>query len=214
MERTQELLYHLHELFEQKQIPDVPVFMDSPLAIKITALYKKYEDYFNKESYNLVRSGDDIFNFPELRLTLTTEQSKEINHVRPPKVIIAGSGMSQGGRIMHHEQRYLSDPKSAILFVGYQARNSLGRRIMEGAQTVHIFGEEIPVHCQRRTIRAYSAHADQPRLLSWLSHMAPSLKKIFTVHGEPEQASALIEKIHDQFHIPAVAPQAGDRYEL
>ncbi len=121
MERTQELLYHLHQLFQEGKLPPVPVFIDSPLAIKLTAVYKKHEDYFNKATEDIVKSGDDILNFPGLRLTLTTEQSKEINNVPPPKIIIAGSGMSNGGRILHHELRYLPDPKSEIIFVGYQA---------------------------------------------------------------------------------------------
>ncbi len=127
MERTQELLYHLHQLFEGGRIPRVPVFIDSPLAIKLTAVYKKYESYFNAETQHIAKSGEDILNFPGLRLTLTTEQSKEINDVPPPKIVIAGSGMSNGGRILHHEQRYLPDPKSTILFIGYQAKGTLGR---------------------------------------------------------------------------------------
>ena len=128
MERTQELLYHLNELVEGGRIPKVSIYIDSPLAIKITEVYKKYENYFNKETQATVKSGDDILNFPGLHLTLTTEQSKEINSAPFPKVIIAGSGMSQGGRILHHEMRYLPDPKSMILFVGYQSVGSLGGR--------------------------------------------------------------------------------------
>ena len=115
MERTQELLYHMHQLFEEGRIPKVPVFIDSPLAIKLTAVYKKHESYFNTETQQIARGGDDILNFPGLRLTLTTEQSKEINEVPPPKVVIAGSGMSNGGRILHHEQRYLRRDHSGPL---------------------------------------------------------------------------------------------------
>src|SRR5581483_3994995 len=134
LERTQEMLYHLHQLFDEGRIPRVPVFIDSPLAIKLTAVYKKHESYFSEQTRDeakesIARTGDDFLNFPGLRLTLTTEQSKEINDVPPPKVVIAGSGMSNGGRILHHEQRYLSDPKSSILFVGYQAVGSMGRQI-------------------------------------------------------------------------------------
>ena len=121
MERTQELLFYLHQLFQEGRIPPVPVFIDSPLAIKLTAVYKKYESYFNKDVQVLERGGDDILNFAELTLTLTTEQSKRINDIKPPKIIMAGAGMSNGGRILHHEVRYLPDPRSTILFVGYQA---------------------------------------------------------------------------------------------
>lgn len=214
LERTQELLYHLHELFEEGRVPPVPVFVDSPLAIKLTAVYKKYERYFNKETINLVRSGDDILNFPGLHLTLTTEESKSINGIMPPKVIIAGSGMSHGGRIIHHEHRYLSDPNSMILFVGYQARGSLGREILEGARRVKIFGEEVLVRCKSRAIGGYSAHADQPRLLEWLMPMRNSLKRVFVVQGEEESSGALAQKIRDDLALDAVIPKTGDSVEL
>ncbi len=209
MERTQELLYHMHQLFEEGRVPRVPVFIDSPLAIKLTAVYKKYERYFNKETRAIARSGDDILHFPGLRLTLTTEQSKEINDVPPPKIIIAGSGMSQGGRILHHEIRYLPDPKSTILFVGYQAEGSLGRAILDGAETVRIFGEDIQILCKKRSIPAYSAHADQPRLLAWLSPMRTTLKKVFVVQGEGRSSEALVAKIRDKLAVDAVIPEIG-----
>ncbi len=210
MERTQELLYHLHQLFEAKLIPRVLVFIDSPLAIKLTAVYKKHESYFNKETQDLARSGDDILNFPGLRLTLTTEQSKEINGLPAPKVIIAGSGMSNGGRILHHELRYLPDPKSEIIFVGYQADGSMGRQLLEGATEVKIFGVTVPVRARRVNIPGYSAHADQPHLLDWLSSMAPTLKKVFVVQGEQQSAETLAGKITEEFHVAAEVPTAAE----
>lgn len=214
LERTQELLYHLHELFEEGRVPSIPVFVDSPLAIKLTAVYKKYEHYFNKETLNLVRSGDDILNFPGLHLTLTTEESKSINGIQPPKVVIAGSGMSHGGRILHHEKRYLADSKSMILFVGYQAKGSLGRQILDDAPTVKILGEEIPVRCRKRAIGGYSAHADQPRLLKWLEPMRNDLKRVFVVQGEEEASTALAQKIRDDLALDAVIPKSGDSVVL
>ncbi len=214
MERTQELLYHLHQLFEENRIPRVPVFIDSPLAIKLTAVYKKHRDYFNAETQELAKSGDDILNFPGLRFCLTTEQSKEINNVPPPKIIIAGSGMSNGGRILHHEMRYLSDPKSEIIFVGYQAQGSLGRQIMEGAEEVKIFGETVPVRCRRINIPGYSAHADQPRLLAWVEHMRRSLKQVFVVQGEEDSGEALAGKIVDNFAVLARIPKQQETVEL
>lgn len=207
MERTQDLLYHLHQLFEEGRIPRVPVFIDSPLAIKVTAVYKKYEANFNQEVLKMERAGDDILNFPGLRLTLTTEQSKEINNVPAPKIILAGSGMSHGGRILHHESRYLSDPKSTILFVGYQARGSLGERIRNGAKSARIFGQEIPVRCRVREISAYSAHADQRQLLDWVKPMRMSLKKVFVVQGEEEASNVLAQKIRDEYAVDAIAPE-------
>jgi metallo-beta-lactamase family protein len=214
MERTQELLYNLHDLFEQGRIPRVPVFIDSPLAIKLTRVYKKYESFFNPATRQIIRSGDDILNFPGLHLTLNQDESKGINDVPPPKIIIAGSGMSQGGRILHHEVRYLPDPKSTILFVGYQAQGSLGRRILEGATTVRILGQEVPVHAEKRLVSGYSAHADQPRLLAWLRPMRQSLKTVFVVQGEPAASEALATKIRDELTINAVVPQAGSTVEL
>lgn len=214
MERTQELLYHLNELVEGGRIPRVPVYVDSPLAIRLTEVYKKYENYFNKETQALAATGEDILNFPGLHLTLTTEQSKEINKVPPPKVIIAGSGMSNGGRILHHEQRYLPDPNSTILFVGYQAAGTLGRRIMEGAKKVHIFGEEVRVHAQVKIISSYSAHADQPRILEWLGTMRPALKKVFTAHGEEDSATVLVQKIKSELGVDAEVPKMGQIVEL
>jgi metallo-beta-lactamase family protein len=214
LERTQELLYNLHQLFEERRVPRVPVFIDSPLAIRLTEVYKKYESYFNREVQNIARSGDDILNFPGLRRTLTTEESKEINGVPPPKIIIAGAGMSQGGRILHHELRYLPDPKSAILFIGYQAAGSLGRQIMDGARTVRIFGEDVPVRCRKWTISAYSAHADQPLLLAWISHFRETLKKAFVVQGEPAASEALAQKIRDELAVETVVPRAGETVVL
>lgn len=207
MERTQELLFHLHQLFSEGRIPRVPVFIDSPLAIKLTAIYKKYESSFNKETLAVAKSGDDILNFPELRLTLTTEQSKGINNVPSPKVIIAGSGMSHGGRILHHEMRYLPDPKSMVLFVGYQAHGSLGREILDGKEEVKIFGEKVAVRCKKRVIPGYSAHADQPHLLGWISAMRKTLKKVFVVQGEKESSDALARKIVDDLAVQAFVPE-------
>lgn len=214
LERTQDLLFHLNELFEKGRVPKVPVFIDSPLAIKLTAIYKKYERHFNKEVLKLERDGDDIFNFPGLHFTLTTEQSKEINNVPAPKIIMAGSGMSNGGRILHHEMRYLSDPNSTILFVGYQTVGSMGRRILEGAKSVRIFGGEIPVRCRVREISAYSAHADQRQLLDWLKPLRLSLKKVFVVQGEGVSSDVLAQKIRDNYAIEAVVPEAGEKVVL
>ena len=213
MERTQDLLYELNELVENGRIPRVPIFIDSPLAIKLTAIYKKYSqdsDYFDKESLALMRKGDAIFDFPGLKFSLTTEQSKEINGVPPPKIIIAGSGMSQGGRILHHEFRYLPDHKSAILFIGYQSKDSLGRRILDGEKKVKIFGEEVSVNCRKENIGGYSAHADSLKLLKWLRSAEKSLKKVFVVQGEEDQSLPLAGKIMDDLAVEAIVPSMGD----
>ena len=220
VERTQELLYELNGLFNDKIIPRVPVFVDSPLAIKMTGVYKKHPEYFNKETMYLIESGDDIFNFPGLQMTPTADESKKINDVPAPKIIIAGSGMSQGGRILHHEIRYLPDSASTILFVGYQVDGSLGRRIQGGDKEVRIMGQIVPVRCNIENLSAYSAHADQPGLLKWVGASttdeggAGSLKKVFVVQGEEESAKTLANLIREKYGIDAVAPRESEEFKL
>jgi metallo-beta-lactamase family protein len=213
MERTQEMIFELNELVENGRIPRVPVFIDSPLAIKLTAVYQKYSEdpeYFNTEAIKLAQSGDAIFNFPGLQTTLTVEESKEINGVPAPKVIIAGAGMSNGGRILHHEIRYLPDANSTLLVVGYQASGSLGRRVLEGAKSVRIFGEDVAVNCRVKQVSGYSAHADQPQLLRWVEAMHGTVKKIFVVQGDPEDSGMLSQKIKDELAIMAEVPSFGE----
>ena len=213
MERIQEIIFELNNLIESGELPRVPVFVDSPLAIKLTSVYQKYSSepmYFNKQAIKQMRGGDAIFDFPGLHLTLTTEQSKEINSVTGPKIIIAGAGMSQGGRIMHHELRYLSDPNSSILFVGYQARGSLGRKLIDGASMVRVLGENVPVHCKVKAIGGYSAHADQPQLLKWLQEMGQKPEKVFITHGELEEAQALADKAKTELNLDCHIPERGE----
>jgi metallo-beta-lactamase family protein len=214
MERTQELLYNLHQLFEENSIPRVPVFIDSPLAIKLTEVYKKHENYYNNEIEKIIKTGEDILNFPSIHFTMTTDESKAINDVPAPKIIIAGSGMSNAGRILHHELRYLPDPKSTILFVGYQAGDSLGKEILEGASEVTIFGERVSVKCKKVDIPGYSAHADQPRLLNWVGSMKETLKKVFVVQGEQNSSEVLAQKIKEEFSIDAEVPKLEEEVEL
>ena len=216
MERTQELLYELNQFVNHNQIPHVPIFVDSPLAISLTKVYKEFPNYFNKTAHHIIDSGDDIFNFPGLTFTRTVDESKAINNVKGPKIIIAGSGMSMGGRILHHEMRYLSDPNSAILFVGYQVQGSLGRRILDGEKEVKIFGEKIVVNCQIRAIGGYSAHADQTMLLKWIASAGEggNLKKVFIVQGEEDSSSILAEKAKTDLKVDAVVPSQGESFEL
>ncbi len=214
MERTQQLLFELNELIENGRIPKVPVYIDSPLAIHLTEIYEKYRREFKEEVREMIKGGDDILDFPGLHFTLTTEESKMINEVKPPKVIIAGSGMSHGGRILHHELRYLGDSKNMILFVGYQGKGSLGRQILEGAKRVRIMGEEVEVRCRVRVISGYSAHADQPRLVKWVKPARMSLEKIFVVQGEEGASEALAQKIRDELAVHTEVPQYQDSFEL
>ncbi|MEX2144937.1 MAG: MBL fold metallo-hydrolase [Candidatus Spechtbacterales bacterium] len=216
LERTQEMLFELNNLVENNRIPKVPVFIDSPLAIRATAVYKKHSKYFNRKAMGLVKKGDRLFEFPNLSFTMSVAESKAINEVPPPKVIIAGSGMSTGGRILHHELRYLQDPASTILFIGYQARGTLGRRIRDGAKSVKIYGTEVPVKCHIRSIGGYSAHADQEGLYEWIDVMRQGgkLKKVFCVQGEEEAANAFSVRVRDNMAVDAVVPKQGDVFEF
>lgn len=214
LERTQEILYALNKLVENKEIPLLPIFVDSPLAIKATEVFKKHENLYNQETTNLIKSGDDIFNFPGLKLTESTMESKQINSYPMPKIIMAGSGMCQGGRIKHHLRRYLSDYKNQVLIIGYQVAGSLGRRLLEHAKNVNIEGQNISVQAKIRAIGAYSAHADQPKLLNWLNKFKQKPQKIFITHGEKEQSEGLAAKIKEKYNIDAVIPELEYFIEL
>jgi len=214
LERAQDILWRLNTLFEEKRVPRMPVFVDSPLAIKMTDVYKKYENLFNKQAESKVKSGDDIFNFPGLTLCRTSEESKHIVEVPSPKIILAGSGMSQGGRILFHELNYLPDERNIILFVGYQTNGSLGRAILDGEKRVRIMHQDVEVRCKVRSISAYSAHADQPQLMNWVQGVRGRVKKVFVVQGEPDQANALATKLRDELVIDAVVPETGDNFVL
>lgn len=217
IERTQEILFELHQLFKEKAVPMIPVFMDSPLANKMTEVYDHYKTYLNKDALShFLREGSSIFDFSCLRHTNSVEQSKSINEVDPPKVIIAGSGMSNGGRILHHERRYLADPHSAIVFIGYQVEGSLGRKILEGEPGVTIFGEKVPVRCLVKGIGGYSAHADQPAILEWIgrANTAGKLKKVFLVQGEESSGRILAEAIKNTHGLEAIVPKLDEVVEL
>ncbi|OGZ43442.1 MAG: hypothetical protein A3J55_02875 [Candidatus Ryanbacteria bacterium RIFCSPHIGHO2_02_FULL_45_17b] len=214
LERTQELLYEFNELAEHKRIPRVPIFLDSPLAIKATRIYRAYGRYFSAEAQKLIKEGDDLFQFPGLQFTESVDQSKSINEVSGPKIIIAGAGMMQGGRILHHAKRYLPDPKSTLLFIGYQAAGSIGRRILDKALDVRINGETVPVRASIKAIGGYSAHADSDMLYEYVAHSADSLRNVFVVQGEPEASLYLVQRIRDNLGLQAVAPKYGESFSL
>jgi metallo-beta-lactamase family protein len=213
LERTQELLFELNSLIENNRVPKVPVFLDSPLAIKATEIYKKFSHYFNKKAYAEIIRGDELFDFPLLKFTRTTEESKQINDVPPPKIIIAGSGMSTAGRILHHEKRYLPDPNSMLLFVGYQAQGTLGRRLYDGEEEVKIHGEKIRVRAKIKGVGGYSAHADQPTLVKWVGNIK-GIEKVFCVQGEYHAAAGLAKKINEVLGVSAEAPLPLSEVEL
>ncbi len=214
IERTQELLFEIEEMIEHSRIPPVPVYLDSPLAIKVTAIYKRYLSEMNLSAREMSRLSDGLFRFPQLRQTLSTEESKAIHLDEGPKIIIAGSGMSNGGRIIHHEKRYLSDPKNTLLLVGYQAAGSLGRVLMEGAKTVRILGDEVPVAARVANLSGYSAHKDSPALVEFVHQSADTLKKVLVVMGEPKSSLFLVQRLRDYLGLDAAAPEPGETVVL
>lgn len=214
IERTQEILYELNQLQSEGKIPKLPIFLDSPLAINATTVFERYSQYWNRESQVLKANGDDFFRFPGLKKTITVEQSKQINNVAPPKVIIAGSGMMEGGRILHHLSRYLPNERCTLLVVGYQARETLGRELLDGASRVKIHNEWVNVRAQIKPIGAYSAHADGPQLVAWLSKFKQKPKHVYLVHGENEEMTILAENIKKQLNIEVSMPEKGEGVEV
>ncbi|MEK7461322.1 MAG: MBL fold metallo-hydrolase RNA specificity domain-containing protein, partial [Patescibacteria group bacterium] len=202
-----------NSLRETGAIPEVPVFLDSPMAIHATEIFENHTDLWSKQARTEF-TADDFFAFPGLRMTATREESRTINGVPPPKVIIAGSGMMHGGRILHHAKRYLSDPNSTLLIIGYQAGGTLGRTLLSGAKHVRIHGEQIFVRAQIKAIGAFSAHADQPRLLAWLKAIDHAPKQIALVHGELDQMRALSHLISQDLHAPVALPKIGESVEV
>lgn len=214
LERTQELLYEINSLVENNIIPRMPIFLDSPLSIKLTDVYLKYGKYFNATAKKIIATGDKLFNFPGLKETLETEESKAILDIPPPKIIIAGSGMSNGGRILHHEKNYLPGKNNTILLTGYQAVGTLGRLIYDGAKKIHIMGEEVTIHAHVAIIIGYSSHKDSDHLVEFVGNTASTLKKVFVVMGEPKSSMFLAQKLRDGLGINAYTPTAGDSVNL
>lgn len=213
LERTQILLLELHDMLAKHRIPPIPIFVDSPLAIKLTGIYTLYKDYLRPEVSEHFKHGE-IFKFPGLRMTSSVEDSKSINSAPNPKIVIAGSGMSHAGRILHHELRYLPDPQSTLLIFGYQTIGSLGRRLLDGEKTVNILGNPVRVHAHVKAIGGYSAHADQKQLLAWAKPLSGKVKKIFVVQGEGNASIALAAKLHEELGITAVVPVANESVML
>jgi len=214
-ERTQDLIYEIRSLMTDKKIPSVPVFLDSPLAQKITESFEHNSEYFAKALQARVAAGEKIFHFNELKFARDTDESRAIQAYRGPKIILAGSGMSNGGRVLSHERYVLPDTESTLLIVGYQAAGTIGRRLLEGEKKLHAGqGEVIPVRAHIETLYGYSAHRDSAGLLELVEGAKDSLKHVFVVEGEPAAANFLTQRIRDYLGLSATAPSAGDSAEI
>jgi metallo-beta-lactamase family protein len=214
LERTQELLYEIDTLIENNLIPKMPIFLDSPLAIKLTAIYKKYEKYFNPQALKIIKGGDDIFDFIGLKMTNETEESKAILNVPNPKIVMAGSGMSNGGRILHHEKNYLPYKNNTILLIGYQSVGTLGRAIENGAKDVRIMGEDVRIKARVEMISGYSGHKDSDHLVEFVEDTAKTVKKVFLLMGEPKSSMFLAQRLKDSLDIDAYIPTHGEQITL
>lgn len=215
IERTQELLYEIDQMLQNDLKTSMPIFLDSPMSIRATELYRHFKQYLKFDAPILAQPDMDFFSFPNLRETMTTEQSKSISNQTPPIMIIAGSGMMSGGRIMHHLRRYLSDSKNRLLIIGYQATGTLGRRIYEGAKSVKIFRDSIDVRAKVTAIGAFSAHGDQDKLTRWLQPEDGQLpKKIFLVHGDHEVKEVFATHLRHNLGADIVIPEYKGVYEV
>ena len=222
--RTQEILYEINKLKDEHQDEEikkkyqtlmrVPVYVDSPLAISATEIFKENANLFDEETQAIIQRGDNPLEFPGLQFTRTADESKALNEQKESSIIISASGMCEVGRIKHHLKHHLWDPNSTILFVGYQAPGTLGRRLVDGEKMVRIFGEEIAVNARIEYIEGYSGHADQEWLLNFVYSFITKPKHIFLVHGEIESQEVLKEKILENVNIPVTIPDYGQTYTL
>jgi len=211
--RTQILIYYFHKLMENKVIPTLPIYIDSPMAINVTDLYERHHKDHKIKVENVDGKLMSIFDTPNIHFCNTRESSKALNEIKKPAIIISASGMATGGRILHHLFHRLRRENDTVLLAGYQAEGSRGRRIQDGEPLVKIFGEEVPVRCHVKTIHGLSAHADQAELLQWLGNFKSSPKMVFITHGEIESATTLAEKTKAMGWNPII-PQYLESFEL
>lgn len=214
IERTQILLYEMNTMIEEGIMKPITVYLDAPLAIEVTGVFRKYKEILNPASREHFESGHDPFSFKSLTLTAHTGESQAIHKSPSPKIVIAGAGMSSGGRIRSHEKYYLGDKHATVLFVGYQAPGSLGRRIQDGEKRVEIDGEHIRVYARIATLTGYSGHADRDQLLDFVDKAGTSLKRVFVTMGEPQASLFFAQRVRDFLGVDAVVPHASETIEI
>lgn len=214
--RTQELVFGLHKMMERGLIPEIPVFVDSPLAIRASQVFREHPECFDEETQRFIAEDkhNTALGFDRLKYTLSVEESKAINFAEPPFVVISASGMAETGRILHHLKNHIEDSRNTILIVSWQAPHTLGRRLAEQKKEVKIFGKKYSRRAQVVTINGFSAHAGQAGLLAYANSTRATLKKVFLVHGEPRGAEPLLEKMRDQGFPEVVYPKPGASFDL
>lgn len=212
--RTQQLVLMIHELIQEQKIHEIPVFVDSPLAVNVTEAFRTHTECYDADTNAFLDGGADPFGFRRLRYIRDVEESKALNDVRVPCVIISASGMAEAGRILHHLRNNVSDPRNTVLITGFQAENTLGRKLLDGQKEVNIFGEPVRVRAEVLKINELSGHADQQELLTWMEPLVRSVRHVFLVHGEYSQQQALAAAILERYNLPVVIPDRGDSFNL
>jgi metallo-beta-lactamase family protein len=212
--RTQQLVLLLHQLFNENRIPTIPIFVDSPLALNVTEVHRAHPECFDEETRSYLQSGEDPFGFRRLQYIREASESKKLNDLHGPFIVISASGMAEQGRILHHLRNNIEDPRNTVLITGFQAQDTLGRKLVEKWTEVRIFGEPVRVRAEIASLDELSGHADQGELLAWIKPMVSTLRRVFLVHGEPQQSEALAKLLFSHFGLDVVRPNPGDSFEL
>ncbi|MFN0101526.1 MAG: MBL fold metallo-hydrolase [Bryobacteraceae bacterium] len=212
--RTQQLVLMIHELIREGKINEIPVFVDSPLAVNVTEAFRAHTECYDIETNVFLDGGSDPFGFRRLRYIRDVEESKALNDVRVPCIIISASGMAEAGRVLHHLRNNVGDPRNTVLITGFQAENTLGRKLLDGQKEVNIFGEPVRVRAEVLKINELSGHADQQELLAWMEPLTRAVKHVFLVHGEYMQQQALALAIGERYNLKVIIPDRGDTFTL
>ncbi|MBP7669321.1 MAG: MBL fold metallo-hydrolase [Candidatus Eisenbacteria bacterium] len=213
--RTQEMVYMLARLFESGRVPPMPVFIDSPLAVDVTAIFRAHPECYDAETLALLNeSRKDPFGFQRMHYVRLLEESKALNTREGPMIVISASGMCEGGRVLHHLRNSIEDPRNLVLIIGFQAENTLGRRLAEKSEEVRIFGETFRLRAEVEVIDAFSAHADREELLAWATSLTPRPRRVFVVHGEEEQSISFAAALSERGFDNAIVPEMGKEYVL
>jgi metallo-beta-lactamase family protein len=213
--RTQQVVMLLHELIDEKKIQDIPIFVDSPLAVNVTDIFRKHIEEWDEDTLKFTKLEEDPFGWQRLRYVRTVDESKALNGMRMPFIVISASGMCEGGRVLHHLKNSIEDPRNLVLMTGYAAENTLGRKLQQNLPEVKIFGEAVTLRAEVDALDELSGHADQQELLAWMEPVVRGgLKKVFLVHGELEAQQVLKGKIEEEYKLPVEIPKRGDRFEV
>ncbi len=212
--RTQQLVLMLHQLADEKRIPNIPIFVDSPLAVNITQVTRDHPECFDEETQAFLLHGEDPFGFQRLQYVREAAESKKLNDLHGPFVVISASGMCEQGRILHHLRNNIEDPRNTVLITGYQAADTLGRKLVEKWPEVRIFGEPMRVRAEISSLDELSGHADQAELMEWIKPLVPTLRKVFLVHGEPEQAETLAKLLRAAHGLEVAVAAPGQSFEI